>query len=302
MSDAGTANHGGAPVSAPALSADGEAGLRAALAELADAGTRRYYDAAADAAEADRYYAGVALEELAALVTRTHRGRPRYQPATELYPWVDLHPDGVLRSLYTGHGYDPAELIAADFRTAELRRAEEVRLAAVLGAEVSDGVVGEALERSLPYNCEHVVPQSWFARAEPMRGDLHHLFACEARCNSFRGNTPYAEFADFPQREEAVRTECGKSAADGFEPAHGKGAAARAVFYFCLRYPTTISAAELPPDRVAVLLGWHDADPVSEWERHRNAAIYGRQGNRNPFIDHPDWAADLTPHLLPTPA
>jgi endonuclease I len=32
-----------------------------------------------------------------------------------------------------------------------------------------------------------------------MRGDLHHLFACKAGCNSFRGNTPFAEFADFPE-------------------------------------------------------------------------------------------------------
>jgi endonuclease G len=300
MWDAQTVGGGLMPASAPALSAEGEAGLRAALAELADAGTRRYYDAEADAADVAGYYAGVGLGELAALVTRTHRARPRYQPATELYPWVDLHPDRVLRSLYTGHGYDPAEVIAAGFRIAELRRAEQVRVAAALGAEVSDGVVGEAVERSLPYNCEHVVPQSWFDRAEPMRGDLHHLFACEARCNSFRGNTAYAEFADFPQPAEAMRSDCGKSAADGFEPAHGKGAAARAVFYFCLRYPTTIGAAELPPDSVAVLLGWHETDPVSEWERHRNAAIHGRQGNRNPFIDHPDWAADLIPDLLPT--
>jgi endonuclease I len=49
------------------------------------------------------------------------------------------------------------------------------------------------VEEALPFNCEHVVPQSWFGKAEPMRGDLHHLFACESRCNSFRGNTPFTE-------------------------------------------------------------------------------------------------------------
>jgi endonuclease I len=29
---------------------------------------------------------------------------------------------------------------------------------------------------------------------------------------------------------------------------------------------------------------------VSDYERHRNFAIAELQGNRNPLIDHPDWA------------
>jgi endonuclease I len=41
----------------------------------------------------------------------------------------------------------------------------------------------------------------------------------------------------------------------------------------------------MPPERRDILLAWHEQDPVSEWERHRDAAIYARQGNRNPFID-----------------
>ena len=38
------------------------------------------------------------------------------------------------------------------------------------------------------------------------------------------------------------------------------------------------------------LLAWHEADPVDDLERRRNDIVYGFQGNRNPFIDHPDWA------------
>jgi len=46
----------------------------------------------------------------------------------------------------------------------------------------------DALEAAgLIFNCEHVVPQSWFAKRKPVRGDLHHVFACEPGCNSFRG-------------------------------------------------------------------------------------------------------------------
>ena len=38
---------------------------------------------------------------------------------------------------------------------------------------------------------------------------------------------------------------------------------------------------------------WHEQEPVTLWEQHRNAAIFERQGNRNPFIDHPEWMSAL---------
>ncbi len=39
-----------------------------------------------------------------------------------------------------------------------------------------------------------------------------------------------------------------------------------------------------------VLLDWHTNDPVDEFEMSRNEKIYEIQGNRNPYIDHPEWA------------
>ncbi len=121
-----------------------------------------------------------------------------------------------------------------------------------------------------------------------MRGDLHHLFACESRCNAFRGNTPYAEF---PNAQERLMSDCGRSEAPGFEPAVGKGSggARDAVL---LRDPGQIGdeARELQRERVSLLLHWHGVNPVEEYERHRNAAIAELQGNRNPLIDQPEWA------------
>lgn len=198
---------------------------------------------------------------------------------------MDLQRNGRLRSLYTGQEWEPEQLIRADLAIARDRARELTSRLRTRGAR-SAAEVRADVEAALPLNCEHVVPRSWFARKEPMRGDLHHLFACETRCNGFRANTPFVEFADFPEPgDRVVRGEC------------GKGAAARAVFSFLLRYPRAVDDREMPPDRHEMLVGWHEQDPVTEWERHRNAAIFERQGNRNPFIDHPDLARRLLPEM-----
>lgn len=258
----------------------GEAGRPAVL------GPGRPYLDPADAERAAVYYAGLPeggtpqarFLALSDLVTRTHTRTLSYDPADDLYPWVDLWPDGKLRSLYSAREHQPEELIQAD-RAVQERR---LTLAAREGLDV------DALEAALPYNCEHVVPQSWFGKREPMRGDLHHLFACEPDCNSFRGNTPYF---DFPDYGEALRSDCGRRDPGEFEPAHGKGAAARATLYFLLRYPGVVR--QYGERHLQTLLAWHAADPPGDWERHRNAAIFEKQGNRNPLIDQPGWAGEV---------
>jgi endonuclease I len=39
------------------------------------------------------------------------------------------------------------------------------------------------------------------------------------------------------------------------------------------------------------LLAWHLADPPDAEELARNDVIQSFQGNRNPFVDHPQWAS-----------
>lgn len=273
-----------------------------ALRKLASSRDRPYYDADADAAARDAYYADLELTgdpaanttAMQALLQHTH-ARPRhYSPSEELYPWVDIHPDGGLYNIYSGIRVDPEEAIRQDARIARLRQdrlTEIVRTRATMAPRELHAAA-QQVTQELHFNCEHVVPQSWFSEHEPMRGDLHHLFTCEPRCNSDRGSIPFAELDD----SVPIVRGCGRKTGDvGFEPVTGKGAAARATLYFLLRYPGVIGdqARELKLAAVATLLAWHGQDPVSEYERHRNAAIAEAQGNRNPLIDAPEMAERL---------
>jgi hypothetical protein len=85
-----------------------------------------------------------------------------------------------------------------------------------------------------------------------------------------------------------------------FEPIDEyKGDFARTYFYMSTRYYTEdsgwenngmVNGADLKDWAVTLLINWHNEDPVSEKETDRNNAVYIIQQNRNPFIDHPEWA------------
>lgn len=273
----------------------------AAMVNLAVFRARPYYDEAADLTARDAYYAGIRAGDATGLrlaltqrLESTHERRPAYKPMRLLYPWVDLHPDEKLHGIYSDEGFTPQELIEADaaVEAARIGRWQEFMLhESAPGREAIEAEL-DLLEASLPFNCEHVVPQSWFAKKEPMRGDLHHLFACESTCNSFRGNIPYFDFPDF---DEAIRHACGRREPGKFEPSEGKGPVARATLYFLLRYPGMIGdeVRELQRGGLELLLNWHRDHPAGIYEQHRNAAIAEMQGNRNPLIDHPEWAEQI---------
>jgi endonuclease G len=263
-----------------------------------------YYDSHQDQIEQNSYYSQLPEEvesltpeelfhHLHRLLEETHQQHLAYKPSTHLYPWVDIQPNFNLRSIYSQLEYTSEQLAREDLLI-EQKRTEllrEMMSQEFLGAEqLEERMI--LLEKQLPYNCEHIVPQSWFDKKQPMRGDLHHLFACEARCNSFRGNYPYTDFADFG---EAVRSDCGKAVGKKFEPGFGKGEAARATLYFLLRYPGWIDDLnrEYTSESLKILLDWHRGYPVTIHERHRNQAIYHKQGNRNPAIDFPQWVEKI---------
>jgi endonuclease I/V8-like Glu-specific endopeptidase len=268
------------------------------LVDLDEAAARPYYETTKDRAEATKYFRRLRLtnsgrtnfERVADLLTRTHKPMISYHASRmALYSWVDLQEDLMLRSIYSARRFEPRDVILEDLAVerAQTEALERIRRDPAITAEA---VAVATLEAVAPFNCEHVVPQSWFAKRDPMKSDLHHLFTCEWDCNSFRGNTPYFDFLDFL---EVDRDACGRRVGNQFEPEAGKGAVARATLYFLLRYPGEVDVREFETERIATLLAWHAEDLPSRWERHRNAAIFELQGNRNPLVDRPQWAGRL---------
>ena len=76
------------------------------------------------------------------------------------------------------------------------------------------------------------------------------------------------------------------------------------IFYMATRYegengepdleivdylPSSNNTTEPIFAKLSDLIAWHLADPVDEFEMNRNNVIYSYQGNRNPFIDHPEY-------------
>lgn len=162
------------------------------------------------------------------------------------------------------------------------------------------------------YNREHSFPKSWFADATPMYTDLFHLYPTDGKVNGMRGNLPYGEVgtATYTSSNGSKVGMCIYSGYSGevFEPIDEyKGDLARSYFYMATRYENIIAsweANDINGDAVLdgtafpvfetwfinMLLEWNAADPVSAKETSRNNAIYAIQGNRNPFIDHPEYA------------
>ncbi|PPA69287.1 endonuclease I family protein [Jeotgalibacillus proteolyticus] len=262
-----------------------------------------YFDEENDLQERSTYYQDIDFEKKELIVSfqklleNTHTTPLRYNPSRYVYPWVDLQPDGTLKSIYSGVQRTAEEVIIEDYETSLKRKKELEKL-----EENRDSIQSFAqIEHTFKYNCEHVVPQSWFGAREPMRGDLHHLFTCEPVCNSIRGNHPYVDFKDYTPEEaqlSKITAGCGKAENKLFEPEYAKGIVARAMLYFLVRYPDKLSSGFKNGIDIRLLLRWHKDFPPGVYEKHRNQAIYELQGNRNPFIDFPEKAAQLTESLL----
>lgn len=161
--------------------------------------------------------------------------------------------------------------------------------------------------------------------------DCHHLFLCDVGYNSDRANLPYGDCAP-GATERVTDVNDGQGGGSGVFPGNSnwfngtvwqtwnarKGDVARAILYMDVRYEggTHGVTGVVEPDLIvtdnaglivttggnaavaymgllSVLVQWNAADPVDARERSRNDVVFGYQGNRNPFIDHPEWVNAL---------
>lgn len=135
------------------------------------------------------------------------------------------------------------------------------------------------------WNREHVWAQSlskyesggqWFGESGA-GADAHHIRPCNPSVNSSRGNDKFGTSSGY------------------YEPTDEfKGDVARIIFYMMVRYTqadsfTFTSVAE----SLDILLEWNELDPVSPLEENRNDVVEDIQGNRNPFIDYPEFAEEI---------
>ncbi|MGC4128394.1 MAG: endonuclease [Bergeyella sp.] len=161
------------------------------------------------------------------------------------------------------------------------------------------------------YNREHTIPKSTFNDATPMHDDYHHLLPTDGKVNGMRSNYPYGEVGSATWTSENG-SKLGSSSLSGysgtvFEPIDEfKGDIARIYFYFVTRYQSKIPLSSfqyamwdktnyknITEPFLTMLIRWHQQDPVSQKEIDRNNAVYNYQFNRNPYVDHPEWVAEI---------
>lgn len=172
------------------------------------------------------------------------------------------------------------------------------------------------------YSREHSFPSSWWGGSSSSTAfqytDLHHLFPADQYVNLKKSNFPLGNVTTTATPWISTNgSKVGICAAPEyagkvFEPIDEyKGDFARAYLYMITRYkdlipvwtqnyPTQALAQITEGDNyklwyVNMLISWHLNDPVSTKEINRNNAIYYQtnQGNRNPYIDHPEFILEV---------
>ena len=174
------------------------------------------------------------------------------------------------------------------------------------------------------YNREHTWPKSYGFPDDGYSNkpytDCHHLFLCDIGYNSDRGSRIFddclsgctSRATDFNNGQSGTNYYKDATPIGIWETWDGrKGDVARAMFYMDVRYegqgtepdliltddPYLILSCQTGDNEdvaymglLEVLLQWHFDDPVDDVERHHTDLVAQYQGNRNPFVDHPDWA------------
>ena len=169
------------------------------------------------------------------------------------------------------------------------------------------------------FNREHVWPQAKSKDGNNQLfgqsyagADIHHIRASIDTYNSYRGSTMFAPIFGTPMTINYTGGGVVKFGSGNnygvTEPADSrKGDVARIIMYVYMHYGTDfggtlttgitgklyitgVIGANSQADCFKLLRKWNAEDPVSSEEISRNETAFKKQGNRNPFIDHPSFA------------
>jgi len=217
---------------------------------------------------------------LAKLITETHKTQTTYDGLRNVFKTSDADPDkpGNIILFYTGKSVP-------------------------FDGDFNSGV-----------NREHVWPKnngSAFPASSQAGSDAHHLRPCDSSLNSTRGNNSFGEVPQTSSNEVGKNgtyydptNPCYQaSTSDGvlFYPGEGyRGATARILMYLQVRWGDQYNLTFVDRagnnktiGKISDLMKWHLEEPPTEEEIRRNEAVYAIQGNRNPFIDHPEYAEKI---------
>ena len=135
--------------------------------------------------------------------------------------------------------------------------------------------------------------------------DAHHIRPSDGTVNSARSNLDFDIGGSIYVDNDGETSN--KKDEDSWEPRDEvKGDVARMLYYMAVRYEGEGTEPDLElvdevnsfylnepgkgyHGKFSTLLEWHKEDPVDIFERNRNEVIYDYQGNRNPFVDYPDF-------------
>lgn len=165
------------------------------------------------------------------------------------------------------------------------------------------------------YNREHVIPKSVFNDNYPMYSDAHFVLPTDGWVNNKRDTYAFGKVSS-PTYTSSNGSKLGSNLNSGYSAGYSgvvfepidefKGDIARALLYFATRYQDqtaswTYTMFNGTSNQVFtntflnILISWHNLDPVSPYEIAKNDAVYNFQGNRNPYIDHPEYVCQIWP-------
>lgn len=162
-------------------------------------------------------------------------------------------------------------------------------------------------------NREHVWPKNgkdgkaFDGDAEKNIGsDAHHLRPAEQSLNASRGDKQFGEVSQIAanivkQNSSTSYDNLCYASGDFFYPGEGyRGATARILMYVETRWGDKYNLKFVlgggdnkTIGDIETLMKWHYLEPPTEEEIRRNDAVFKIQGNRNPFIDHPEYATQI---------